>query len=939
MLEFLYTIIIYPLVQIIEFSFMLFYSVFKNVGISVIGVSLAVSLLCLPLYIVAESWQQVQRDTEKRLDGGIRRIKSVFKGDEQYMILSTYYRQNHYHPLMALRSSFGLLIQIPFFIAAYGFLSQLPILKGQGFLFIKDMGVQDAYFHIGSFPINVLPIAMTLINIIAGAIYTKGFKFKDKATIYGMALVFLAILYTSPAGLVLYWTMNNVFSLVKNVFYKLKHPVWVLYAMVVASVLAVDYYVLFIHDGFLHKRMIMAFVVSILLLSPLFVKGINWLLDNWFKPLTQNAKLRFTIYIVSALSICLLAGFLIPSMVIKSSVIEFSNIDGISSPLYFLYNSTCQAFGLVVFWTLCIYFLFKERIQTIIALFLTFILFGGLVNSFVFSGDYGNLSRVITFSESITSITKLKQALNFALLLLTIVLPLLLLKFKQEKLLSAMVSIILMAEISLSVYNCFTIASEYNSSKQTIVDVENSISPYYHLAPESSGKKNVMVIMLDRAESAFLELIFNDDKENGLGTLSKTFQGFTLYRNTVSYNQGTLLGAPALFGGYEYSPYEMNKRKDMSLESKHNEALMVMPTIFAKNGFEATVADLSWSNYSWIPDMTFIENQVSGQKDKNGNQIKVNHKNIERRYTSLWISDPKNAGAVQENITSNCIKRNFGWFSLFKMVPPILRDSVYDDGAWWSSDNQTTDIMEFIDYYSGLDYLPELTAFDSENDNFIMFVNDTTHSGQQLEYYPVVKETDSEGNVISIKDHDFRPAIKVSNLGNPGIGGIKNISAQYATYLRLAEWLNKLKENHCYDNTRIIFVADHGIGTDYGRDIAFEKNWPFKYNPDKNNPLLLVKDFNATGDIIVNYDFMVNADVPSLATNKIISDSDRVNPYTGKPIQTIDPATKKAVGVVITHNWRPGGNSVNTFKVPESDWYTISKNIFEAKNWVQGIKE
>ena len=103
--------------------------------------------------------------------------------------------------------------------------------------------------------------------------------------------------------------------------------------------------------------------------------------------------------------------------------------------------------------------------------------------------------------------------------------------------------------------------------------------------------------------------------------------------------------------------------------------------------------------------------------------------------------------------------------------------------------------------------------------------------------------------------------------------------------------------------------------------------------------MLLVKDFNATGDIIVNYDFMVNADVPSLATNEIISDPDRINPYTGKPIQTIDPATKKAVGVVITHNWRPGGNSANTFKVPESDWYTISKNIFEAKNWVQGIKE
>ena len=218
MVTFLYTIIIYPLIQLIEFAFMLFYNVFKNEGISVIGVSLAVSIGTLPLYIVAEHWQQVQRDIEKKLDPGIKRIKSVFKGDEQYMILSTFYRQNHYHPLMALRSSFGLLIQVPFFIAAYSFLSNLPVLQGQPFFFIHDMGQQDALFHIGNFPVNVLPIAMTLINWVAGAIYTKGFKFKDKATIYGMALIFLVILYNSPSGLVIYWTMNNVFSLVKNIF-------------------------------------------------------------------------------------------------------------------------------------------------------------------------------------------------------------------------------------------------------------------------------------------------------------------------------------------------------------------------------------------------------------------------------------------------------------------------------------------------------------------------------------------------------------------------------------------------------------------------------------------------------------------------------------------------------------------------------------------------
>ena len=272
----LYTIILYPLVQIIEISFMLFQKLFDNTGIAIIGVSFTVTLLCLPLYIVAEHWQQVQRDTETKLKPGIDRIKAVFKGDEQYMILNTFYKQNHYHPMMALRSSFGLLIQVPFFMAAYSCLSSLPALQGQSFLFIKDMAKPDALFSIGSFDVNILPIAMTVINIIAGAIYTKGFAFKDKAQIYGMALLFLVILYTSPAGLVLYWTMNNVFSLVKNIFYKLKNPIKVLYILMCIGIVAVDIYILFIYNGSAStkKRLCAVVPLTCLIAIPYTIKGI-----------------------------------------------------------------------------------------------------------------------------------------------------------------------------------------------------------------------------------------------------------------------------------------------------------------------------------------------------------------------------------------------------------------------------------------------------------------------------------------------------------------------------------------------------------------------------------------------------------------------------------------------------------------------------------------
>ena len=125
----LYDTILSPITQIIEIAYRIFSKMFGNTGIAVLGVSLTVTLLCLPLYIVAEKWQETERDIQARMKGRIDRIKKAFKGDEQYMMLNTLYRQNHYHPIMALRSSFGILIQIPFFLAAYHSLSSLPDLR------------------------------------------------------------------------------------------------------------------------------------------------------------------------------------------------------------------------------------------------------------------------------------------------------------------------------------------------------------------------------------------------------------------------------------------------------------------------------------------------------------------------------------------------------------------------------------------------------------------------------------------------------------------------------------------------------------------------------------------------------------------------------------------------------------------------------------------
>ena len=217
----IYKTLITPLELIFEFIFSVVYSHINIVGISIIVMSLVVNILILPLYNRADEIQEKESLKKKSLEAREKKIRKTFKGDERFMMLQTYYRQNDYKPIYVLRGSLSLLLEIPFFIAAYHFLSHLAILDGTSFGPLKDLGVPDSMFTIGGFTVNVMPILMTVINLISASIFLSGKSMRDKVQTVAMALVFLVLLYTSPSGLVLYWTCNNIFSLFKNIYFKL----------------------------------------------------------------------------------------------------------------------------------------------------------------------------------------------------------------------------------------------------------------------------------------------------------------------------------------------------------------------------------------------------------------------------------------------------------------------------------------------------------------------------------------------------------------------------------------------------------------------------------------------------------------------------------------------------------------------------------------------
>ncbi|MGN0730006.1 membrane protein insertase YidC [Treponema sp.] len=886
MLNALFNIIIMPIIQILEFFFTLFNEITRNCGLAVIGLSIVVTLCTLPLYMVAEQWQEKERNLQERLKPGVKRIKKFFKGDEQYMILSTYYRQNHYHPLMALRSSFSLLIQIPFFIAAYQFLSHLESLKGVSFMFVKDFGSPDGALKLGSFSINVLPIAMTLINCISGALYSKGHGVNEKVQIFGCASVFLLLLYNSPSGLVIYWTMNNVFSLVKNIFYKMKNPRRVLYALlcvIAALFLVFDFTIL--QDRKTEFKILVAAFSIFLPAAPFAVRWLSYILENTFCGIDTNKKIRFFLFLAPAILLALLAGLQIPSTLMESEPEQYCYVEDYSSPFVFLLATFFQAAGFFLFWPGCFFALFSAKVKKTISVIFPAMAFIALLNTFVFSGTYGPIQPECIFMQPQLFKPTMISFLSNIALGAGIIAAVIFLLNKKPSVLYCCAGIAATALFLNSLRNCTKINAEY--IKMEPPSIKSEIEPVYHL---SKTGKNVIVIMQDRLLMPFIEPCLEENPD-----FREKFDGFTFYKNCISFGKLTMIGTPGIFGGYSFTPYEINRRADQTLQEKHNQALLTMPIVFHEAGFSTTVSGLPYENYLEYP----IEDMYKGYEY-------INRAETRGTYSDLWYQQH---GIQKTKFLAKSIKRNFIWFSLFKMVPPFLRRSVYHNKYWTAFDSYNDGIPRFIDNYSELDYLPQLMDADSDKDSFIMIDNETVHESILLNY------------------PDYLPSNNEAvNFGTGKYAKDKHFTTMMAVFNTYKVFFDYLKEIGVYDNTRIIIVSDHGASISVP-ELQDEKDSKLK----KSNVVasLLVKDFNSRGPIKEDMTFMTNADTPYLATKGIIENAK--NPFTDLPFQIEDKAAFAKIQIANAQSTRI--RKQTQFPVPQDEWFTVHDNIFENSNW------
>jgi len=894
MTNILYTLFIFPIEQIIELSYVVVFRIFKNPALSIFGVSSVVSILTLPLYFMAEKHQRSERDIQKHMKPEVDNIKAVFSGDERFMCLATYYRQNGYHPLYSLRSSISLIIQLPFFIAAYHFLANLDAIKSVSFGPIMDLAKPDALLTVNNFSINILPVVMTLINCISAVFYLRESSAKDKIQLYGMAAVFLVLLYNSPSGMVLYWTGNNLFSLIKNIIQKMKKPKKVILVLSAALCFLLDIYLLFIHKGLLVRRISLAVFFAFIPLLPFIVTFYSKIKKRFFAKKTvyigekkpENTQ-NTGIFVLSLVIMFLLGGLVIPSSLIASSVQEFSLIENDKNPLSFIANTALQSFGLFLLWPLCLYFIFPGNIRQKISKIAAVLAFIFMLNVFLFPGKYGFITVIFTFSEKVSS-TRTANLLNLLAIAVTVFLVLLFISRSRGIILSVM-SIAVCALVLAGTINNIKIHKEYLSFQVQLSRDNNELNTVYQFTKTG---KNVLVIMLDRAISGYVPYIFDEKPE-----LYDSFDGFTWYRNTVSFGGYTNFGTPGLFGGYEYTPLEIQARTDTPLVEKQNEALLLLPKIFLEQGFEVTVTDPPFANYSWVANLSIFDDYPQ-----------INAANVNNRYNKSWLLDKNDLNMVDlaHNINLGLIR-----FSFFKFAPLLFRKHVYDEGKWLMTRMEQFLRGGSLNNYIALDILPDITLINENgHDTYNVLTNDLTHEPRYLQapdYIPSEKITDKGSGPFAHEDH---------------------YHVNIAALLLIGKWLDFLKENDAYDNTRIIIVSDHGrnIYSQFPDNVIL----PNGESLEAYAALLMVKDFNAHGTLLADDSFMTNADVPLIALKDIVENP--VNPWTGKII-----TSNKENGITLTTSqlWSLNKHPRYWFNIKPDEWLHVHTNIYDRNNWSQ----
>ena len=185
------------------------YALVGNYGVAIILMTLILRILIWPL--TRKSFASTM--AMQKMQPELQRVQKLYANDKarlQMEMMKVYQA----HKTSPMSGCLPMLIQIPIFFALYKALVISVPMRSAHFLWISDLAVMDPYF--------ILPILMGLTMWLQQYLQTpKTSKNMNDVTastqrvMKWMPLLFTVMFAWMPAGLVLYWTVSNLFGILQ----------------------------------------------------------------------------------------------------------------------------------------------------------------------------------------------------------------------------------------------------------------------------------------------------------------------------------------------------------------------------------------------------------------------------------------------------------------------------------------------------------------------------------------------------------------------------------------------------------------------------------------------------------------------------------------------------------------------------------------------------
>jgi len=195
----------------------LLHSWLHDYGLAILALTTIIKLTLWPIQNKANrSMRQMAALSPK-----VQELRDKYKDDPTRMNqeMMKLYKQYGINPV---GGCLPMMIQIPIFFGLFKMLGQAVELRNAKFLWVKDLSQPDTIAHLPllGWPINIIPLLMAATQIWLMAMTPKTGDPTQRRVMMFTPLIFLFICYNFAAALALYYTAQNLFSILQ--FYQNK---------------------------------------------------------------------------------------------------------------------------------------------------------------------------------------------------------------------------------------------------------------------------------------------------------------------------------------------------------------------------------------------------------------------------------------------------------------------------------------------------------------------------------------------------------------------------------------------------------------------------------------------------------------------------------------------------------------------------------------------